>query len=177
MERRGTRTLIWIALAVPLLMVAVYLSLIRSQGDYPPDMFTVPFVAGYMLAMVALLTVSLLRQVGPVARAALRGGAAAGLLVLGVVGAFSIGAPLLVAGITAMVGFGTSVDGTRWRPSLLAAAGAVVICVVVLVLGVDISHRVIVCPPGGNEGGGGAGIVLGSYQYQCVNGEVHWGSS
>jgi hypothetical protein len=176
-ERRSVRLLLWIAAAVPLLMVAVYLSLIRSQGALSADVFTVPFVVVYMLAMAGMLVASLLLVNGAVGRATLRGGAAAGLITLGVFAAFSIGAPILLAGVIAAVGFGMSVGAVRPRRSALGAAVAALICVVVLLLGFDVVHRVIVCPPTSTEGGGGSGLILGPYQYQCENGEVHWSST
>ena len=169
-----TTVLVWIALAVPLLMDAVYFSLIRAQGAYPPDVFTVPFVATYMLLMTCMLGVSLVTRFNPVLRAALRGGAAGGLIVLGVLAAFSIGVPVLVAGLLAAIAFGLSVGRSAWLLSLAAGAAAAIVFGFVLVVGIDAANRTIVCPPDSTEGGGGNGIVLGAYQYQCMGGQVVW---
>ncbi|HYL08171.1 MAG TPA: hypothetical protein VEU76_06455 [Candidatus Udaeobacter sp.] len=176
MERRSVRILVWIALAVPLVMDAVYLSFIRSQGSYGPDIFTVPFVAAFMFLMTGMLAVSLFTE-HPVLRTLLRGGAAAGLLVLGVLGAFSIGLPILVAGVLAAVAFGVSIDRSRWLLSLGASAVAAFLCGGVFLVGIDAANRIIVCPPGVTEGGRGNGILLGPYQYQCSGGQLQWSSS
>lgn len=164
----------WIALAVPLVMDAVYFSLIHAQGAYPPDVFTVPFVAAYMLLMTCLLGASLVTRLNAVVRAALRGGAAGGLIVLGGLAAFSIGMPVLIAGLLAAVAFGLSLSRSVWMPSLAAGCAAGIVLGFGFVLGVDAANRTIVCPPGSTEGGGGSGIVLGPYRYQCADGRAVW---
>lgn len=174
MDRRAARVLVWIALAVPLVMDAVYFSLIRGQNVRSPDLFTVPFVAAFMLLMTALLGLSLSTRVGPVLRATMRGGAAGGLIVLGFLGAFSIGAPILLAGLVAAIAFGLSIDRRAWAGSLLAGTLTAIVFGFGFVVGIDAANRVIVCPPESTEGGGGAGIVLGPYQYQCSGGQVTW---
>lgn len=169
-----TTVLVWIALVVPLVMDAVYFSLVRTQSTYPPDVFTVPFVATYMLLMTGMLGASLVTRLHPVLRVALRGGAAGGLMMLGVLAAFSIGAPILVAGVLAAIAFGLSLGRSRWLTSLAAGGTAAVVLGFVLVLGIDVANRTIVCPSDSTEGGGGSGIVLGPYEYQCVGGQVVW---
>src|SRR2546428_12671733 len=98
-EARALRVMVWIAFAIVLGIDIAYLLLIRAQQPSPPDAFTVPFVAAFLVLMAGMLGPSLLNS-APIVRLrpALRAGAAAGLLVLGVLAAFSIGIPLLVAG-------------------------------------------------------------------------------
>lgn len=54
--------MLWVAFATVLLEDALYFGLIRSQADYAPDAYTVPFVAGYMLVMAAMLGASLIHH-------------------------------------------------------------------------------------------------------------------
>lgn len=166
----------WIGLAPPLLTDALYLGLIRGQDTFPPDILVVPFVASYLLLMVCFLGVSLLRRVNPLARTALRGAAPAGLIVFGVLAAFSIGLPILISGIVAAIAFGLSMDRASWRSSLAIGVASALIAGAVLVVGLDVAQRVIVCPPHGSGGGSGPGLLFGPYHYQCVDGQVTYQS-
>src|SRR5260370_24049124 len=93
----AARVLVAVAVVITFAVVAVYVSIIRGQSGPPtPDVLTVPFLAGYQVLMALLLLASLL--VPPAVPPAPRAAAAAGLLVLGWLGALSIGIPLLLAG-------------------------------------------------------------------------------
>src|SRR3977135_1858193 len=87
----------WFALIVVLATDVAYLLLIRAQNTpstqvgAAPDVFTVPFVAVYLVAVAGLLAASLMHRLRPSLRFALRTAAASGLLVLGVLSLFSIG--------------------------------------------------------------------------------------
>jgi hypothetical protein len=168
--------LIWVAAAPVLLIDAIYLGLIRSQGDQPPDVFVVPFVATYLLVMVGLLIGSLLRRLNPLVRVAFRAAAAAGLIVLGVLAAFSIGIPIFICGVLAAIAFGRSSDRAFWRSSLLSGGLAAVFAIVVLLFGFDAAERAIVCPPSGESGGSTVGFFTGSSQWSCNNGRLSWKS-
>jgi hypothetical protein len=175
MDGRTTRILVWVAIAPPLLMDALYLGLIRTQGG-PPESYTVPFVSGYLLVMVCLLVASIALRLERAPRAALRAAAAAGLIVLGVIAAFSIGLPILIAGVVALVAAVRTMAGPGWiSPSLFGAASGLV-AVAVLIAGFEVTERLIVCPAHGYMGGGGTGFITGPYHYQCVNGRLHWAS-
>jgi len=102
-EGRISRLLLIIAIVVAEADEALYIFVIVNQGsDRPADVLTVPFVASFIQLMAVLLGVSMLTSPAVIRfRPALRAGAAAGLLVLGVFGAFSIGAPLFIAGAVA----------------------------------------------------------------------------
>lgn len=165
-----------IGLAPTLLLDALYLGLIRGQDAYQPQILTVPFVTGYLLLMVCMLGVSLLRRVNPDIRIALRGAAAAGQIVFGILAAFSIGAPIFIAGIAAAIAFGLSIDRARWWSSLAVGTASALVAVTLLLVGLDVSQRVIVCPPHGSGGGSGPGLLFGPYHYQCVDGNVTYQS-
>jgi hypothetical protein len=89
----------WLAAAgggVALSSAAGYVGLMRSQGDVPAGWFLSLLVAGGALALYAARTRAVRR------RAALLG--AGGLLVVsGLLGIASIGAPILVAGLLCLV--------------------------------------------------------------------------
>jgi hypothetical protein len=149
--------------------------IIRSQGQPQPDAFTVPFVAGYMALMALALWMSLLDHALLVRlRPALRATAAAGLLLLGIFAAFSIGLPILAAGVLAAVAAIRALAGPRLRNALLSEIAAAVIAVTVLVGGFGLTQRLILCPPSGTIGGSGSGFLTGAYHYQCVNGTLTW---
>ena len=175
---RGTAALIWGSIVLVLGDLIVYQLLIRGQGDSPPDsVAVVPFVSGYMVLVVGLLWLAVLdlprlaKQ-----RPAMLAAAAAGLVVLGVFAAFSIGLPLLVAGILAAIAaIRTLVISASKNAALSVVAGAV-IAVLVLVGGFEVTQRIIVCPPTGTMGGGGSGFLTGAYHYECVDGTLTWHS-
>ncbi len=171
---RVTATLVWIAMVFVLAIVVVYLLIIRGQGGATPEgAVTVPFVAGYLVLMAVLLWVSLLGHPRLVVlRPALRGGAAAGLLVLGVIAAFSIGVLIIVAGILATISAIRALWGTNLRNAMLSEIAAAVIAVTALVAGFEVTQRVIICPPTGTISGGGSGFLTPAYHYECVNGTL-----
>jgi hypothetical protein len=83
------------AAAISLVMVAVYISLIASQGE--SDWNIVIVIAVLIGSAGAAAAVGSLLPYGPV-RVGLLTVSAATLIVLGLIGIFSIGLPLLVAG-------------------------------------------------------------------------------
>jgi len=178
MEGRASRIMAFAAFAIVLLTDALYLGLIMSKADRPPDTaFTVPFVAGYLLLMAGLLGISLLRRPRIVAaRTALRAGAAAGLLVLGVLAAMSIGLALILAGALATGAAVRSEARPHWKPSTVFGVAAAALAVALLVAGFEITERMIICPSHGSASGGGSGFITGPYYYDCVNGQLSFHS-
>jgi hypothetical protein len=174
LDRRAARTLVWIALVPPLLLDGVYLLLIRLQGEGPPDVMVVPFVATYLFAMVLLLAASLMTRLPSIVRLAFRAAAAAGLIVFGILAAFSIGLPIIICGVVAAVAVGLSFDQTRWRLDSVAGAAGAVVALTILVGGFDMVERVIACPATGESGGSTVGFFTGSRSWHCTNGELHW---
>ncbi|MEA2655127.1 MAG: hypothetical protein QOI23_492 [Chloroflexota bacterium] len=172
---RPTAFVLWAAIVLVLADLIAYVLIIRSQGQPQPDAFTVPFVAGYMALMALALWMSLLDHALLVRlRPALRATAAAGLLLLGIFAAFSIGLPILAAGVLAAVAAIRALAGPRLRNALLSEIAAAVIAVTVLVGGFGLTQRLILCPPSGTIGGSGSGFLTGAYHYQCVNGTLTW---
>jgi hypothetical protein len=130
----------------------------------------------YLVALAALLGLSIAVRFGQATRTAMRGAAAGGLLVLGVIAAFSIGLPLIVGGILAGIAAARSARPPgRFAATLLGFAAAFV-AVAVLIAGFEVTERAIVCPVSGTASGGGAGFVTGPYHYQCVNGRLNFQS-
>lgn len=164
------RVLVGVAVIATVAIVALYLAIIRSQGGgepSPPDVLTVPFVAGYMLLMALLLAASLVLR-APM-RLAFRGAASAGLLALGVLSLFSIGVALLIAGGIATASTVLAVrDQPAGRPVFSPFVGGVV-AVALLVVGFEFAWHYLVCPPTGEMGGTTAGF-FNSVSYDCNNG-------
>ena len=176
-DTRATRTLVLIATVLVVLGDAGYVLIVATQGSYPPDAFTVPFLAGYWLVMAAMLGLSLLdRPRLATLRPALRAGAAAGLLVTGLLGLFSIGLPMVIAGaLSSGAAVRTLAGRNRWRAVSIEALAAVM-TVVVVVAGLEVTARLILCPPHGESGGSGYGLVSGGYHWQCVDGRLTFAS-
>jgi len=177
-DTRPARFMTWFALVFALATDAAYLLLKLGQSDTALYVFTVAFVACYLVALAALLGASLMRRWSAGIRLSLRAGAAAGLLVLGVLAISSIGLPLLIAGAMATGATVRTLLGPFVTPSSLSAVAAAVLAVVVLVVGFEVTERAIVCPAHGSASGGGTGLVTGPYYYDCVNGKLtfHSGS-
>jgi hypothetical protein len=172
-DSRATRLMVWIPFAVALLFDAAYLSLIRAQDSSPADAYTVPFVAGYVALMAAMLGVSLLERPRVIPfRPALRAGAAAGMVILGAIASFTIGLPLLIAGAVATgAALRTIATPPRTRAAISEVAAAL-IAVIVLVGGFEVTERLIVCPPSGTSSGSGVGFVTGPYAWECTDGHL-----
>jgi hypothetical protein len=165
--------LAWIAAAVAISADAVYVALIRAQGDGPPDRFTLPFIAAFLGLMTAMLIVSQTERPAVLRiRTALRAGAAAGLLVLGILLLFSLGLPVVIAGVLAAGSAVRTLGGPLWTADSLTGIAAAVVAVVVLIAGFEVTGRMIVCPATGTESGGGSGFVTGGYHWECVNGTL-----
>jgi hypothetical protein len=173
-EGRTLRWLVVVPIVGAVLDDVAYVVLIASQSEHPPDIFTVPFVAVFIALMAAMLALSLAGSPLVVTlRPALRAGAAAGLIVLGVLGAFSIGLPLLIAGFLATgAAIRTLVGGGL--PAVASEVAAAVLAVALLVVGFEVTARLIVCPPDGSSSGGSwPGIVTHGFTWECSGGRLH----
>jgi hypothetical protein len=169
-EQAWTRVLVWVAIAGLAAIDGLYLAIIYLQGDpAPANVLTVPFVAAYLAAAAILLGASLFSSAP--ARPALRAAASCGLLVLGVIAAFSIGVLILVIAVLAIA---TTVAalGTQKSPRVRVAAGvASLVAAVVLVGGLELTSRYLVCPATGSSGGT-TGSFFGQLSYECDNGTL-----
>ena len=178
-EDRTTRVLVAVSIVVGIVMDALYLAIAvnqNTQGQVPPNVYVFPFIVAFLAVMVVLLMVSLMRRWTAPGRTALRGAAAGGLLVLGVVAMFSIGLPLVIAGAIAAAATVRTVSSDRVMLSTVSAVAAAMIAVAILVAGFEVTDRLIVCPDHGTMGGGGSGFVTGPYYYDCVNGTLSFHS-
>jgi hypothetical protein len=174
-DGRIARLLLIIAIVAAEADEALYLFVIFNQSPRAPDVLTVPFVASFIQLMAILVGISLLSSPAVVRlRPALRGGAAAGLLVLGVIGAFSIGAPLFLAGLVVLGVAVRTVSQAPALPSILSAFAAALVVVALLVTGFEVTARVIECPADGSSGGSWNGIVSGGFTWDCAGGQVHF---
>ena len=173
-ERRSVLISSLVAFAIVLAVDFLYVTLINAQGA-SDDMPYVPrFIAGFLALMAALIVIALMPRKEIVAvRVPMRAAAAAGLLGIGLLGAMTIGLPLVAAGILAAVALGRTdrVQGS-WRRRLAGLLAAIA-SIAVLLVGIDAAERVIVCPQFGTSGGGGTYLLGGSYRYECNNGELH----
>jgi|SRR3984893_6842418 len=151
---------------------ALYLGVASSDAQF----LRVPFVAGF-IALMAICAALSARASATRWRPLLLGIAAAGLLLLGVIGIFSIGLPLLAAGVLALLGLINALSRPGSAPSRsgraaagMAAAGAL-LAVVVLLGGFIVTELALRCPAHGVMGGSGSSLFGGS-AYSCDNGKL-----
>ena len=177
---RATAALIWASIVLVLADLIAYLLLIRGQGgggSSPESAAVVPFVSSYMVLMAVLLWLSQLdRPRLAMLRPAMLASAAAGLLLLGVFAMFSIGLPIFLAGVLTTIAAIRALVGRNSKSAMLSEVAAVVIAVMVLVGGFEVTQRIIRCPPSETMSGGGSGFLNGPYHYECVNGSLIWHS-
>lgn len=172
MERLWLRVVLFVAAAIVAATDLVYIVLINAQGEslqpYVPR-----FVGGYLAVVAAMLVASVVTRPEIVTiRVGLRAAAAAGLLVLGILASFTVGMPLVIAGILVTVALTRTAREARSRPARLSGLVAAALSIALLLAGLEITQHWIVCPPGSNESGGGESLILGSFQYQCVDGQL-----
>ena len=176
MERRLIVWLSVLAFAIVLTVDILYIALINSQGQ--SHMPYIPrFVGGYLAVMAALIAVALLPrpEVVPI-RVVLRAAAAAGLFVLGFLAAFSIGPPLVFAGFLVTLALTRTARQPRKGVARFSGLAAAMLAVALLLAGLEVTQRLIVCPDSGESSGGGSGFLTGPYQYECNNGVLSYHS-
>src|SRR5260370_20860121 len=104
-------------------------------------------------------------------RPALRGGAAGGLLAMGVLALMSIGILLVVAGGLAAAAAVMTLVGRHWSTFVYEAAAALV-ALALLVAGFEATDRLIICPAKGVSGGSRYGLVTGGHHYTSLDGRL-----
>lgn len=115
---------------------ALYVLLIRSQGSFQDDLGRVVFVAVF-IASEATIALGAALVGRPAVRTVLLGAASGGLLGLGLLGAFSIGLPLVVAGVLTAVAWTQS---TRpGQPTSVKSLSLVIAVVAVGILALGIA--------------------------------------
>lgn len=149
---------------------SLYLSIIHFQdGPGPPNVLTVPFVATYIAVTAILLGASLLSSAP--AKLVLRAAASSGLVVLAVLAAFSIGVLVLVIAALALA---TTIAALGMQSSArvrVVAGVASLVAAIVLVGGLELTSRYLVCPLTGSSGGTTGGL-FGQVSYECDNGSL-----
>ena len=156
---------------------AVYLGTIEAQGGSASQFLRVPFIAAFIAVMAICAALSSIASAGRW-RSFLLGVSAAGLLLLGFFAMFSIGLPLVIAGVLASLGLIKTLGDARssgersGRAAVATAAGGGVLAVVVLLAGVSFTELAVRCPANGQEGGSGFSLLGGTYQYRCDNGAL-----
>jgi hypothetical protein len=154
---------------------ALYLAVVGSQGTNP-QYLRAPFVAAFIALMAITAALSSLVSAPPW-RSLLLGFSAAGLLLLGFFAIFSIGLPLMVAGLLVLAGLIATLTrpgapGRSGKTARITATGGAVAAVLVLLVGISITELALRCPASGVESGSGADFLTGSYQYTCDNGKL-----
>ena len=156
----------------------LYLGIVGSQGGSAPQFLRVPFVAAF-IALMAICAALSARRSAARWRPLLLSISAAGLLLIGFFAIFSIGLPLMVAGVLASLGLINALGQARSSretsgkaAAVGMAAGGAVVAVVVLLAGFELSELAIQCPPSGIESSSGPSLLGGSYQYSCDNGKL-----
>jgi hypothetical protein len=176
MERLSIRLPSLAAFAAVLAVEVLYVVLIRSQGG-PLESYIPFFVTGYLALLAGLIAIALVpRPEVAVFRVPLRAAAAAGLLVLGFLAAFSIGTPLLIAGLLVIAALVQTQPSPWSRVAFGSGIVAGVVAVALLIAGFEIANRLVVCPETGTMSGSGSGLVTGPYHYECNEGELHFHS-
>ena len=169
----------WAGIAAAIIAASVdglYLGVVGSQGASDPEFIRLPFVASF-IALMAICAALSARASAARWRSLLLGISTGGLLLLGYFGMFSIGLPLLVAGLIA--GYGTirtlthgSLGGTSGGAAVGMAAGGAMAAIVILLIGFLLADLAIRCPSDGTVGGSGTTLLGGSYSYSCDNGKL-----
>jgi hypothetical protein len=136
MERTSVLLTSILAATAVLAVDVLYVAVIVAQGP-GPNPYVPFFVSGYLALMAVLIVVALIPRPGLARlRVPLRAAAAAGLLVLGMIAAFTIGLPIVIAGLLVVFGLvKTRPAGSRWP-----GAAASVVSVGVLVAGFQLTE-------------------------------------
>jgi hypothetical protein len=156
---------------------ALYLGVLNTQGGSNPQFLRAPFVAAY-IALTAILAALSTRASAARWRPLLLGISAAGLLLLGFFGIFSIGVPLMVAGVLASLGLIDALGPARpsgersGKASAAIAAGGAVLAVVALLVGLSVTELAVRCPANGIEQVSGTDFLGSPYQFSCDNGKL-----
>lgn len=166
----------WVVLAAVIVACAVDI-LYVSQIVGPPDgrgnslAWRSTFVA-FFIAVMAIAAALAVRPSAAGWRTILLGLSAVGLLAMGYLAIFSIGLPLLVAGLGVLAVLIGAVVASRQPAAAMRAAAGGLLALAIFFGGLELTARVISCPAHGFEGGTGSSFVGGPYHYLCVDGKL-----
>jgi hypothetical protein len=156
---------------------AFYLGVVNTQGGSNPQFLRVPFVAAF-IALMAICAGLSSRASAARFRPLLLGVSAAGLILVGFFSIFSIGLPLVVAGVLASLGLINGLGPARssgersGKAAVAMAAGGAVLTVAVVLAGFTLTELAMRCPANGIETGSGSTLLGTSYSYSCDNGKL-----
>jgi hypothetical protein len=165
----------WLALTAAIVAGAVDVFYLGDVGGQPGpstgEVLRVPFVAA-TIGLAAIAAALATRQSSGAIRPLMLGLSSGGLMAMGFFGIFSIGYPLLLAALLALIALIiTAMQARNWGSSLQALAG-VVAAIVIVIAGFEIVPHVVSCPPTGTESSSGQGLLGESYSWSCDNGKV-----
>lgn len=167
-EERAPRVLVSVAVVAVVAIDVLYLSLIAGQGGPPSDTpLVVPFVGAYFAVLATSLGVSLAAPAW--LKAALRGAACAGLLLMAVLTGFSIGVAVLVAAAVALAALVFTLAARPNRRAVGAAIIGGIVGVAILMAGLQLAWSQISCPRTG-ESSGTTVSLTGQSSYRCIEG-------
>ena len=168
-EERAQRVLVSVAAVAVLAIDALYVTLIQAQGGPPSDEpLVVPFVAGYLGLLAVALGLTLVLP--GLLRVGVRGAAAGGLLLMGVLTGFSIGVGVLVAAIVSIAALVVTVSRHPGARPAAAAVAGIVVGVALLLIGLEVAWSHVVCAPTGESGGSIPSLIGPGASYECNNG-------
>jgi hypothetical protein len=165
----------WLALTAAVvagLVDVLYLGDLGGQPGPPAgEVLRVPFVAG-TIGFAAIAAALAARQSSSNSRALLLGLSIGGFMTVGFSGIFSIGYPLLLAALLALIALIiTTIQARNWGASLQALAG-VAAAIVIVIAGFEIAPRAVVCPSAGSASSSGQGPLGDAYSWSCDNGKL-----
>ncbi len=161
----------WLAVTAAIiagLVDAFYLGIVERQQ---PEVLRVPFVAG-IIALMAVAAALAARQSSRDVRPILLGLSAGGLLAMGIVGIFSIGFTLLIAGGLAFAALALTTFQARQPKALLQALAGMLGAVMIVAGGFELIPHVVSGPPTGFESSSGQGLLGDAYSWSCDNGKL-----
>ena len=78
----------------------------------------------------------------------------------------------MIAGLLMLVALVRSTPVAPARFSFVSGVVAGSLALVVLIAGLEVTDRLIVCPETGTTSGTGRGLVTGAYHYECNEGRL-----
>jgi hypothetical protein len=170
---RPLRWIVTAALVVAVVVDIVYVSyLSRPPGGRGDSLvWRGPFIAAF-IAVMAIAVALALRSSASRWRTLLLGLASIGLVAIGFVGIFSIGLPLLVAGLACLAVLIGIVLGSPNRAEFFKAGAGALLALAIFFSGLELTAQAISCPAHGFEGGTGSSFLGGPYHYVCVDGKL-----
>ena len=116
---------------------ALYLGIIRGQGDTAPSPYVVPFVASYLAAIAVALLASLVSPLW--LKAGFRGAASGGLLAFGGLSALTIGPAVMITAFVSIAATILTIVRIPGRFTIAAGAVGSIVAILLLVIGLQLA--------------------------------------